>query len=258
MKTETKVGMLFLGSIGLIVGFAYFLGFVSPFSQTHQITLLYNFAGGIEVGSPLRAMGIKVGKVKAIDFDPMGKTAEGEEVKLKILVEIDKKAWPTVRKDSKFYINLAGVIGERYIEITPGSLEQPVLEPGQLVRGIDPPRVDQLLSQGYALAGKALEMLENNESSISNTIAKMDSLVTNLNKTLVLLDKVSKKKEFNSILNNAEQISSDVLIVTSKLRGPEAQKTMGLMSDLLWRLDKINEKSIRVFLQEEGIRARLF
>ena len=43
--------------------------------------MTYNFAGGIEVGSPVRVSGIKVGKVGAIDFfvpvDPEGDRQDG-------------------------------------------------------------------------------------------------------------------------------------------------------------------------------------
>lgn len=258
MKTETKVGFLFLTAIALVVVFAYFLGALNPFSNSHELQLAYNFAGGIEVGSPVRVMGIKVGKVTAIKFDPNLKTRDGEEVKLRVNVRIEKDAWQTVRADSKFFINLAGVIGEKFIEITPGSNNSPVLEPGSLVRGEDPPRIDQLISQSYGLAGKILDMVEKNEGSVTDTIVQMNKLVDNLNKTLVLLEKTSKNKEFAKIVTNVSTITEDLTILTSKLRGPEAEKTMAIIHKLILRLDRLDEKQIREFLQKEGIRARLF
>lgn len=258
MKVETKVGLLFVTAIAMVAGFAYYLGVLNPFSNANELYLAYNFAGGIEVGSPVRVMGIKVGKVTAIKFEPGMKTSSGEEVKLRVKVNISKDAWDTVRGDSKFFINLAGVIGEKFIEISPGSMAAPALEPGVMVRGEDPPRIDQLISQSYGLAGKILDMVERNEGSVTDTLEKMNSLVTNLNKTLVLLDKTTKNKEFARIITNVGQITEDMTILTSRLRGPEAQKTLDLMGRLVWRLDKLDEKSIREFLQKEGIRARLF
>src|ERR1044072_1372462 len=122
MKSPTKVGILFVVTLVFIVGFALALGAIQPFSNAYELKIAYNFAGGIEVGSPVRVMGIKVGKVRSIDFQPDFKIPEtGEEVKLVITVSVDKKAWPTVRKDSHYYINLAGVIGEKFLEITPGT-----------------------------------------------------------------------------------------------------------------------------------------
>ncbi len=258
MKVETKVGLLFLAAIALVAAFAYSLGALNPFSNANELQIAYNFAGGIEVGSPVRVMGIKVGKVTGIKFDPGMKTPEGEEVKLRMTVTIDKGAWAAVRGDSKFFINLAGVIGEKFIEATPGSASAPELVPGTLVRGEDPPRIDQLISQSYGLAGKILDMVERNEGSVSDTIGKMNTLVTNLNKTLVLLDKTANKPEFQKIVGNVATISEDLTVLTSRLRGPEAEKTLDLMHRLIWRLDKLDDKAIREFLQKEGIRARLF
>ena len=258
MKVESKVGLLFVVAVAMVVAFAWFLGVLNPFSSAHEVSLGYNFAGGIEIGSPVRVMGIKVGKVTAIDFDPSMKMPNGEEVKLRVKVTINKSAWPTVRKDSRFFINLAGVIGEKFIEVSPGSADSPQIQVGEFLRGEDPPRIDQLISQSYGLAGKILDMVEKNEGSISDTLDKMNSLVNNLNKTLVLFEKTSKNPEFAKIVNNISTISSDLTILTSKLRGPEAEKTMALLHNLIWRLDKLDEKSIRDFLQKEGIKAKLF
>lgn len=258
LSPEFKVGGLFLLSLVLVVGFIWYLGVLNPFTSAHELKIGYNFAGGVEVGSPVRVMGIKVGKVKSIDFAPDQKTEKGEEVKLVVTITISREAWPTVRGDSRFFINLAGVIGEKFVEVTPGSTAAPLLQPGGFVRGEDPPRVDQLISQSYGLAGKILEMVEKNEGSVVDTIEKMNALVSNLNKTLVLLEKTSKNKEFTKIVGNVAQITDDMLILTSKLRGADAEKTMDLLHRLIWRLDKLDEPAIRQFLQKEGIKAKLF
>ena len=258
LSAEFKVGLTFLISLGLIAGFGWYLGVINPFAEEDYLYIGYNFAGGIEVGSPVRVMGIKVGKVHAIDFDSNQKTPSGEEVKLRVKLSISKKAWPTVRKDSRFFINLAGVIGEKYIEVSPGSNDQPTYKANDFIRGEDPPRIDQLISQSYGLAGKIIEIVQKNEGSVTDTLDKMNNLVKNLNKTLVLLDKTTKDKQFMEIVNNITALTSDMTILTARLRGPEAAKTIDLMHRLIWRLDKLDEKSIREFLQKEGIRARMF
>ncbi len=258
MKIETKVGALFIVSVAMVAAFAYYLGVLNPFSNTKDLYVGYNFGGGIEVGSPVRVMGINVGKVTQITFDPTLKDSSGNELKLKIKIAINKEAWATVRKDSKFFINLAGVIGEKLIEVTPGSANAPEFAPGELVKGEDPPRIDQLISQSYGLAGKILAMVEKNEGSITDTLEKMNSLVTNLNKTLILLEKTTKNKEVAQIVTNVGLITSDLTILTKRLQGPDADKTLDLIHRLLWRLDKLDEDAIRKFLQKEGIKAKLF
>lgn len=257
MKTEMKVGLLAVSSLFLIVLFGYFMGLISPLSGGNELKVMYNYAGGIEEGSPVRVMGIKVGKVKSIQFVPNNKMANGEEVKLQITITLNKKAWSTVRKDSKFFINLAGVIGEKFLEISPGSINEPEFQAGEVVRGEDPPRIDQLISQSYGLAGKIIEIVNKNEGSVSNMIQQLDRLTTNINKTLVLLDKTTKDKEVSRLIDNVVKISDDVSYLTHGLRSQKAEDTYGLVHRLLFRLEPVDGPVIKKFFQEDGIKARI-
>ena len=259
MKPQTKVGILFLVSVVLMVIFAFALGTVNLFSSAHELKVAYNFAGGIEVGSPVRVMGIKVGKVRSIKFEPEFKMpTTGEEVKLIVTVTISKDAWATVRTDSRFFINLAGVIGEKFLEISPGSTDHPQFEPGQVVRGEDPPRIDQMISQSYALAGKILDFVNKNEGSVMETIETMNKLVVNFDKMLKTLEKTSSDPEVHKIVKNLNSILDDGAFFSKSMRGADAQQTIKLINNLIRRLEPLDGKAIKKFLQEEGIRAHLF
>ena len=134
LSNEAKVGALILIAGIVAVSFAWVIGIQNPFNQSVDYYVTYNFAGGIEVGSPVRVSGIKVGKVEKIDFfvpsdskivalkEPGSDVDDNGKVMtpLRVKISIRKDAAFGVRKDSRFYINLAGIIGERYIEVTPG------------------------------------------------------------------------------------------------------------------------------------------
>lgn len=258
MKPQTKVGIMFLVALVMAVIFAFALGSVQPFSNSRELRVAYNFAGGLEVGSPVRVMGIKVGKVRSIVFEPEFKMPSGEEVKLLVTISIDRKAWASVRTDSQFFINLAGVIGEKFLEISPGSIEKPEFKNGDIVRGEDPPRIDQMISQSYALAGKILELVNRNEGSVIETIETLNKLVINFDKALKQLEKTSRDPEVHKIVKNLSTIMADGAYFSQKVRGPEGQKTMSLINDLIRRLEPLDGPAIKKFLQEEGIKAKLF
>lgn len=259
MKPQTKVGLMFLAAVVLVVIFAFALGSLNPFSNSHELKLAYNFAGGIEVGSPVRVMGIKVGKVRSINFEPEFKVPEtGEEVKLIIKISVDKAAWSSIRSDSKFFINLAGVIGEKFLEITPGTTTNPEFKPGQVVRGEDPPRIDQMISQSYALAGKILEFVNRNEGSVIETIETMNKLVVNFDKMLKQLEKTSKDPEVLRIVKNLSTLMENSAFFSKQMRSPEAMETFALINDLIKRLKPLDGPAIKKFLQDEGIKAKLF
>src|SRR4051812_48757397 len=68
ISNEAKVGGLILITAIIAFAFAWMIGIKNPFSSTVDLYVTYNFAGGIEVGSPVRVSGIKVGKVEKIEF----------------------------------------------------------------------------------------------------------------------------------------------------------------------------------------------
>ena len=68
LSNEVKVGAMLFGTGVLILLFAWIVGVQNPFQRSTSFYVTYHFAGGIEVGSPVRVSGIKVGKVEKIDF----------------------------------------------------------------------------------------------------------------------------------------------------------------------------------------------
>ncbi len=55
------------------------------------------------------------------------------------------------------------LLEKKFLEISPGSDEASEFSNGDYVRGEDPPRIDQLISQSYGLAGKLINLVEKNE-----------------------------------------------------------------------------------------------
>ena len=257
MSSQTKVGLLFLFAIVSAVVFISFLGNIDLFGDYRRVVVAYNFVGGLEEGSHVRVMGVKAGKVERVEFKPEYKDKQGNEVKLLVHIKILAKAWPAIREDSQFFINMAGIIGEKYLEISPGSMQYPALKEGMVVRGMDPPRVDQLISQGYALAGKILSVVEENESSFTSTIASVSKLVDNLNKILSILDKLSGNLDSKELMAQIKTISKELLTLLKDANQGDIKEVIKDLEKLLSKLDKIDEKEIRQFLQKEGIKARV-
>ncbi len=73
LSQEAKVGALVVSTLVLALLFAWIIGVKNPFSRSLEFYVTYNFAGGIEVGSPVRVGGIKVGRVERIDFSALTK-----------------------------------------------------------------------------------------------------------------------------------------------------------------------------------------
>ncbi len=254
MKDLTKdfwVGCLVLLAVVLLVVFGWIMGAVGPFQNQFRFGVLYDFAGGIEVGAPVRVAGIKVGKVQRIDFLSREKDRKAT---LKVTVSVADYAASMVRQDSKFYVNMAGIIGERYIEISPGSTDSLVLQDGAAIRGEDPPRIDQLLSQGYGVFGKIQDFLEENELLLQEFLGDLKELIADANKIL----KSSDRKKLVQLLDNVHSITSDMKGLTKRMASPEADRVFEQLRELIHRAHQLDGPQLKKFLQEEGIRARIF
>jgi phospholipid/cholesterol/gamma-HCH transport system substrate-binding protein len=270
---EAKVGALVTSTVVIALGFAWLLGFKNPFLDQNYFYVTYNFAGGIDLGSHVRLSGIKVGKVEEIEFfAPMPNqqvsmkqagSADSEsnlaQTPVRLKISVRKAALPGIRKNSKFFINLAGLIGERYIEITPGSLDSAQLQPGETIAGMDPPRIDQLISQSFNLAGKIQELIENNKGDITRSIELLYKLSSNLNKTLERIDQSKVlSKDLAQLITNLMEMTNDLREVTKNTRTTEGQKTLKLLHNILWRLEPLDSERIKQFLQQEGVKVKIF
>jgi phospholipid/cholesterol/gamma-HCH transport system substrate-binding protein len=265
MSDQLKVGLLILLTIVMIFLLGWLLGVRSPFAQRLDFYVSYQFAGGIEVGSPVRVSGIKVGQVDDVLFfeSPKGKPSD-RPVTLKL--SVSREATKGIRVDSRFFINIAGLIGERYIEVVPGSKDSPKVEAGQILEGVNPPRVDQLISQSFDLGGKLFEIFKENEGDIAQTVKSLAFLSKNMNEALAELNRsgtlgddlgqtVSKMSRLSS---NMIRLTDSMQVILDKANSPEGQKNLELLETLLKRLEPLDKEDLKEFFQEEGIRARIF
>lgn len=251
LNREVAVGLLALLALGLMVLFGWLMGAWRPFSSEVRYQLLYGFAGGVEVGSPVRVSGVKVGRVESIQFLPPG---EAEGVSLVLTIAVSNRAAPSIREDSRFFINMAGIIGERYVEISPGTGKAPALQAGARVRGEDPPRIDQLLSQGYGVFGKIQEFLDSNEQVISEFLTQAKGILDDVNRLLRKRD----REKLSELLENLVVVTGDMKGFTRSLREEKAQLFFDQLVDVMARLHGVDKEALKKFLQQEGVRARIF
>jgi phospholipid/cholesterol/gamma-HCH transport system substrate-binding protein len=113
--------------------------------------------GTLRPGAKVKMGGRAVGEIIAIRLAPKASflqkkaTADGpEEPRLTLDLWLRLTYRKNIHRNSEFFINQVGVLGEQYLEIGPPRGEPgPVVANGEHVRGADPPRMDRMLRQGY-------------------------------------------------------------------------------------------------------------
>jgi phospholipid/cholesterol/gamma-HCH transport system substrate-binding protein len=87
---------------------------------------LFSNTGGIRTGSPIVIAGVDVGRVKSIFLD---------NYQARVVLHFTENV--KIQEDAIASIKTKGLIGERYIEITPGGSEK-IIEPGGRIRETQP------------------------------------------------------------------------------------------------------------------------
>lgn len=123
-KTQIRVGMFVFAGLVLALYIVFMIGGENQLFRS-QYTLKASFEdiSGLRVGAPIQLAGLKVGYVDGIDFPK-----ELKEKKIELTLKINRDNMERIRKDSVATINTQGLLGDKFIYISVGSAEAPVLE----------------------------------------------------------------------------------------------------------------------------------
>jgi phospholipid/cholesterol/gamma-HCH transport system substrate-binding protein len=93
------------------------------FSNDYEVSAKFDNIGGLKSGAAVKSAGVVVGRVKSIVFD-----AESFQAKVTLGLQAEH-AFP---KDSSLKILTSGLLGEQYLDISPGA-EEANLAAGDLI-----------------------------------------------------------------------------------------------------------------------------
>lgn len=111
------VGIICLGYLSIRLGKMEVLG-----GKGYEVQAVFSNSGGLKSGSSVVIAGVDVGRVKRIMLDDY-------QAHVVMNLPLDVK----VQEDAMASIKTKGLIGEKYIEITPGGSEK-TIQPGGRIR----------------------------------------------------------------------------------------------------------------------------
>ncbi len=111
------LGILCLGYLSIKLGKLEVLG-----SQGYEVEAIFSNGGGIKSGSSVVIAGVEIGRVKQVGLD---------DYQARVLMDLpfDVK----IQEDAIASIKTRGLIGDKFIEITPGGSEE-LIRPGGRIR----------------------------------------------------------------------------------------------------------------------------
>ena len=121
MNLEMIVGLFLLTGLACFSFIAIKMGDIRLFMQdSYPVTAKFVSISGLKEGAIVELAGVKVGKVTGIDLD-------GGDYEAVVHMDIDKNL--RLSDDSIASIRTAGIIGDRYVKLTPGGSDD-YLKPG--------------------------------------------------------------------------------------------------------------------------------
>ncbi|MDX1392995.1 MAG: MlaD family protein [Gemmatimonadota bacterium] len=166
---QVRVGLVLMVALGLLALGVFFIGNVGDqFGQRYRLITLMESAAGISVGAPVQVAGQNVGQVVGVDFiAPETRPVTGEAVAVMLGVNVSVR--DQIRADSRARVRTQGLLGDRLIDIAPGSADQPILAEGDTLAAAPAISYEELLGQ----AADAIESLTTLSGDLTETLRRV-------------------------------------------------------------------------------------
>ena len=262
---RVRVGALIAAGLG-ILGFAILtIGHGAQlFTRTEILQAHFERIEGLETGAPVTLSGVRIGAVDSIMFPP-----EPENGYVIVRIWVEQSAAERVRTDSIMQIHSMGLLGDKFVALTPGTAAAPAASPDTVLASINPidyeailqrEGTDDLIANVMAISGSLRSILASIETghgllselvrgedanepqhrltleSIEITLDHVDKLSVALSQ---VMDRVNRGQGLVGAMlsdeTNGKQFLDNIEQTTTKIR-----ETSARMDTLIARFDKAN------------------
>ncbi len=223
LSPEAKVGLFVLLGIILLVYMSLRLGGIKfGRAEGYSISVKFDTAAGLDKNASVRVAGVEVGRVKDIEL---------KDNQARVTLEI-KKGFK-IGKDFTALLTTKGLLGEKYIELLPGSPSAPALKEGdEITHTRSYADMDKLISMLSDVSGdirKVTQSLSNviggeeGEATLKNIVKNIEELSFRVNRVVTKNDEqigriIKNMDEFTTLLSSeGPAISEDLKLAVRNL-----------------------------------------
>jgi phospholipid/cholesterol/gamma-HCH transport system substrate-binding protein len=198
-RFKIRLGLFVAGGLALFVFAIFLIGKQKNlFDPVFMLTTTFHNVSGLQVGNNIRFTGINVGIVDNI------KIINDSTVQVDMLIKKDVQ--PFIKSDCEVTIGSEGLIGDRLLIITHGSINAPLATEGQHLASAEPVETDAIIASLEVTAGNAEIISEQLAEIIFNinngkgTIGKLiqdSTIAENLSQTMMHVNTSSQGLEEN-------------------------------------------------------------
>ena len=200
-KHEIRVGLTLIIGILIIIFVILAVGNQHGIlGNRYHLYVQMSRVNGLQTGAPVRLNGVYVGSVTQVNFSD-----DLTEQKVQISLELFKDIQDRIRSDSKAHIGTLGLLGDKYVAITMGSPDNPILKEGDELQGSDPLDIEVLIDEG-------VDILSSLKTSVNNMNLVTGKLKRGEGTLGLLLNETSLYFTLDTLLN-------DFLILSQSIKG---------------------------------------
>jgi phospholipid/cholesterol/gamma-HCH transport system substrate-binding protein len=167
MSQNLRLGVFIVITLAILATGVFLIGSrESMFRPSYKVRADFDNVAGLNEGADVRVGGLRKGSVKNI---LLPKLPNGKVV---VLMDLEKETQSIVKLDSLAEIKSEGMLGDKYVEISFGSMEAAKLRGGETI-GSQPP-VD--ISDLFAKANKILDTTEGALENVQNATSNINDL----------------------------------------------------------------------------------
>lgn len=160
-RTYIGLGAFVVVSVGLLLYLAQSIGAIGAGGGT-KYELRLEFAAGLVKNNAVKIAGVSVGRISEIKVD--------HDIAV-LTLEVDEEI--VLHDDARAIVRAKSLLGEKYLQVHPGSVDAPVLAGGGEIVNVDAPfEIDQVLN--------ALEPVLGGEDNIAASLAPLAKTLSEL------------------------------------------------------------------------------
>jgi phospholipid/cholesterol/gamma-HCH transport system substrate-binding protein len=222
-RNEIRAGIFLLLSFVILAVMIFSVSDIqSLFKKKKDVKVLFLFSDGIEKNALVRLSGIKIGKVTDIRVAP----EKGDKIELTLSVFSDT----VIRRDTKAAIKTQGLVGGKYVELTGGSSQSPLIEPDGVITGEESFKVEDLTKMALDVVGK-----------LKNIAGNLDAM----------LGDPALTKSLKTTIANLQDVSSNIKVMTSSKE--EVAQGLKNLPEILKKLDASAENLKAITAKSDAI-----
>jgi phospholipid/cholesterol/gamma-HCH transport system substrate-binding protein len=199
---ELRVGILVVATITILIIFILSVSGGIPFFQRNSTyRTKFSAADGLKKGDEVRLAGKNVGKVDSVEFGSVPTSKDDKPIVVTMVVdasEVDNR----IRRDSQAVLAQQGFLGDRVIDITPGTQGADPVPDGGEIPSADQQGLAQIFSGAsdimvqFNTVGKQLQELMDNINQGKGTVGKLlhdDAFYVNLHRAVLEFQEVGAR-----------------------------------------------------------------